>query len=174
MRNYASELLLDSYNAERQPVIHGVIKTTDLLTKAMATPSKIAQRLRDTVFPVISRLPAFQQGFVKRLSGLGISYRGSPIVDGAGMRYFDDSLRGGEGLVNQFLLLHSGNAASRMAVHEFAESFRNILELRFTPGEDMTLVRPDGYVAYVAHNGKGALTSVRSLLECQTNSAMTL
>ena len=61
----------------------------------MGTPNKLAQALRDAVIPMVSRLAPFQHAFVQRLSELGIAYRGSPIVEGAGKRYFDDSLRGG-------------------------------------------------------------------------------
>ncbi len=83
MRGHATESLLDSYTAERRPVIKAVIKTTDLLTKAMGTPSKAAQALRDTLIPAVSRWAPFQHAFVKRLSGLGIDYHRSPIVAGA-------------------------------------------------------------------------------------------
>src|SRR5260370_11522759 len=70
----------------------------------MGTPNKFAQTLRDTVIPMVSRLAPFQHAFVQRLSELGIAYRGSPIVEGAGKRYFDDSLRGGDGIRSRFLL----------------------------------------------------------------------
>src|SRR5208283_5808862 len=81
-----NERLLESYSAERRPVIKSVIETTDFLTKAMGTPSKLAQLLRDTVIPMVSRLAPFQHAFVNRLSELGVAYRGSPIVEGAGNR----------------------------------------------------------------------------------------
>jgi hypothetical protein len=71
----------------------------------MGTPSKLAQALRDTVIPVVSHLAPFQHAFVQTLSELGIAYRGSPIVEGAGKRYFDDSVRGGKGISSRFLLL---------------------------------------------------------------------
>jgi hypothetical protein len=54
------------------------------MTKAMGTPSKLAQALRDRVIPVVSRLAPFQHGFVQRLSQLGVAYGGSPIVEGPG------------------------------------------------------------------------------------------
>ncbi len=98
LRNHASEALLDSYGAERLPVIRSVITTTDLMTRAMGTPSRIAQTLRDAIIPMVSRLAPFQHAFVERLSELGIAYGGSPIVEGPGRRYWDDSLRGGEGI----------------------------------------------------------------------------
>jgi hypothetical protein len=83
-------------------VIKSVIETTDFLTKTMGTPNKFAQMLCDTVIPMVSRLAPFQRAFVQRLSELGITYHGSPIVEGAGKRYFDDSLRGGDGIRNRF------------------------------------------------------------------------
>jgi hypothetical protein len=40
---HSNEQLLDSYSAERLPVIKNVIETTDFLTKAMGTPNRFAQ-----------------------------------------------------------------------------------------------------------------------------------
>jgi hypothetical protein len=62
----------------------------------MGTPNKFAQALRDVAIPMVSRLAPFQHAFVQRLSELDVAYRGSPIVEGAGERYFDDSIRGGK------------------------------------------------------------------------------
>jgi 4,5-epoxidase len=47
----AREALLDSYIAERRPIIRQVVEGTDLFTKAMATPNKLAQTLRDLLIP---------------------------------------------------------------------------------------------------------------------------
>jgi hypothetical protein len=172
VRGHATESLLDSYTAERRPVIKAVIKTTDLLTKAMGTPSKAAQALRNTLIPAVSRWAPFQHAFVRRLSGLGIDYHRSPIVAGAGRRFFDDSLRGGHGIGSRFLLVSSDRAepAARNATHRFAESLHEIVELRVGQRDDTVLVRPDGYVAYAARHGREAasLASVRSLLAQQT------
>ena len=86
LRGRGNARLLDSYSAERLPVIKQVIATTDVLTKVMGTPNRFAQALRDTVIPMVSRLAPFQHAFVQRLSELGIAYRGSPIVEGPGKR----------------------------------------------------------------------------------------
>ena len=170
---HGNEELLKSYSAERRPVIKQVIETTDFLTKAMGTPSKLAQALRDAVIPMVSRLAPFQHAFVRRLSELGIAYRGSPIVEGAGKRYFDDSVRGGNGICSRFLLLFDSavDPSAKEAVKQLSASFRDIVEVRFRPHHAMTLVRPDGYIAYSTHSGDGitALKTVRSLLERQTN-----
>ena len=174
LHGHGNEELLQSYSAERRPVIKQVIETTDFMTKAMGTPSKLAQILRDAVIPMVSRLAPFQHAFVQRLSGLGVAYRGSPIVEGAGERYFDDSLRGGDGIRSRFMLVLDNDAApaTKQAAEQLARSLNDIVELRLRPSRNITLVRPDGYIAYSAHNHDGieALTSVRSFLESQTKS----
>jgi 2-polyprenyl-6-methoxyphenol hydroxylase-like FAD-dependent oxidoreductase len=173
VRGHATESLLDSYSAERRPVIKSVIETTDLLTKAMGTPSKLAQALRDTLIPPVSRLAPVQHAFVNRLSGLGIDYHGSPIIEGAGKRFFDDSLRGGKGIGSRFLLVGSNHedAQSKEATLQFARSLSNVVELRFENRDDTALVRPDGYVAYSTHHraGASAFNSVRSILQRQVH-----
>jgi 2-polyprenyl-6-methoxyphenol hydroxylase-like FAD-dependent oxidoreductase len=166
-----NEQLLESYNAERRPVIKGVLETTDFLTKALGTPNRLAQALRNTVIPMVSRLAPFQHAFVQRLSELGIAYRGSPIVEGAGERYFDDSLRGGNGIRSRFVLLFGDDAgaAAKENAQKLAASFPEVVDLRSKPGRGVTLVRPDGYIAFSAHHDNtAALDSVRGLLERQT------
>jgi len=172
VRGRATENLMDSYTAERRPVIKQVIETTDFLTKVMGTPNKFAQALRNTVIPMVSRLAPFQHAFVQRLSELGIDYHGSAIVDGAGERFFDNSVRGGFGLRSRFLLLVSADvpAATAQAAKQLAESLADVLELRSTEQKGITLVRPDGYVAYASHllNGVGEIQAARQILERQT------
>ena len=172
-----NERLLDSYSAERLPVIKNVIETTHLLTTVMGTPNKFAQALRDTVIPMVSRLAPFQHAFVQRLSELGIEYRGSPIVEGPGKRYFDDSVRDGKGILSRFLLVLGDDAESSTTetAKQLVESFSDVVELRSARRHGLTLVRPDGYIAYSAHNSdsSGALEWVRSLLERQTNRGRT-
>ncbi len=173
LRGRAKERLLDSYSAERLPVIKQVIETTDFLTKAMGTPNRLAQALRDTLIPMVSRLAPFQHAFVQRLSELGISYQGSPIIEGPGERYIDDSMRGGKGVSSRFLLIIDRDIESsiREAAKELCESFSYIVELRPAHRRGVTLVRPDGYVAYSAQDPEGltALESARSVLERQMN-----
>ena len=172
VRGRAAENLLDSYTAERRPVIKQVIETTDYLTKVMGTPNKFAQALRNTVIPMVSRLAPFQHAFVNRLSELGIAYHGSAIVEGAGERFFDDSVRGGSGLRNRFLLLLTSEvqAASAQAAKQLADSFADVVEVRKTEQKGIMLVRPDGYVAYASHllNGVGEVETARQVLERQT------
>jgi 2-polyprenyl-6-methoxyphenol hydroxylase-like FAD-dependent oxidoreductase len=174
LRGHGNEQLLESYSAERRPVIKQVVETTDLMTRVMGAPSKLAQALRDAVIPMVSRLAPFQHAFVERLSELGIAYRGSPIVEGPGTRYFDDSLRGGTGIRSRFLLVCDRDAdpATREAATQLCAAHADVVEIRWGPRHDLTLVRPDGYIAGSAgtRDGLHAVETVRSLLERQTGS----
>jgi 2-polyprenyl-6-methoxyphenol hydroxylase-like FAD-dependent oxidoreductase len=171
VRGRSGGQLLDSYTAERLPVIKSVIDMTHFMTQVMTTPSKLAQAVRDTVLPMVSRLAPFQHTFVQRLSQLGISYAGSPIVEGAGERYFDDSIRGGNGISNRFLLLlaYDADSPTREALSGLCGSCHETVELRSVHHQGIALVRPDGYVAYrAAHlHGSGTVERVRAVLERQ-------
>jgi hypothetical protein len=174
VRGHGNGSLLDSYSAERIPVIRDVIHTTDLLTKVMGTPNRFAQAMRDTLIPMVSRLAPFQHAFVGKLSELGIAYRGSPIVEGPGKRYFDDSIRAGTGIGSRYLLFVQNDEMPSMgrAGKEILELLRDIVELRPSHHAGMTLVRPDGYIAWSAHHGDSmsGLEAVRSLLQGHTAS----
>jgi len=173
VRGHATEELLESFTAERRPVIKSVIETTDFMTKAMGTPSKLAQALRDTMIPMVSRLAPFQHAFVERLSELGIHYSGSPIVEGAGKRYFNDSVRGGK-LLHRFVLMLGSDAEQSVqaAAKQLADSMSDVMELKLEVMKGMRLIRPDGYIAFSAHTADQAgLDHVRSLLHRQTASA---
>src|SRR5262249_23304843 len=122
--------------------------------------------------PMVSRLAPFQHAFVQRLSELGIAYRGSPIVEGPGKRYFDDSIRGGKGILSRFLLVLGNDAESSTteAAKQLVGSCADVLELRLARCQGIMLVRPDGYIAYAtpSHDAVSALASLRSVLERQT------
>ncbi len=166
----AGDHLLDSYTAERRPVIKHVIDMTDFMTRAMAMPSKLAQAARDTVIPAVSRLAPFQHAFVERLSELGVAYQGSPMVEGAGKRYFDDSLRGGAGIQSRFLLFVPAESSVVDSAKQLCAAHNGILELRPAQHTGITLVRPDGYIAYASsHDDAESLQTVRSVLDRQRN-----
>lgn len=169
LRGNGSEALLASYETERLPIIKDVIRTTDRLTRVMGTPNKFAQVLRDTFIPMVSHLAPFQHAFVQRLSELGIDYHGSPIVEGPGTRYFDDSVRGGTAICSRFLLLiDREDEPSLVKARTMFEGFEGVVEIRSSDRRGIVLVRPDGYIAYSsAHPDSSSLDSVRLLLERQ-------
>ncbi|MGH8124224.1 MAG: FAD-dependent monooxygenase [Rhodanobacteraceae bacterium] len=171
VRDHANDALLDSYSAERVPVIKGVIGTTDHLTRALGTPNRLAEALRDAVIPLVSRLAPFQHAVVQRLSGLGIAYHGSPVIEGAGKRYLDDSMRDGSGVRSRYLLLVDENAAPPVleGARRLVDALAALVELQQVGRRGIMLVRPDGHVAFEdARAGGAALASVQALLECQS------
>lgn len=171
LRGQAGDILLDSYSTERLPVIKSVIQLTDFLTRAMGTPNRFAEALRDTVIPLVSRLTPVQHALVQKLSELGIAYDGSPIVEGAGERYFEDSLRGGQGIRSKFILLAGSDATAdtQNAVQQLVAAFIDRLELRANQQPGFVLLRPDGYVAYTsAHSSGKTLATIQTLMEQQT------
>jgi 2-polyprenyl-6-methoxyphenol hydroxylase-like FAD-dependent oxidoreductase len=175
LKGRGNEELLDSYSTERLPVIKDVIETTHMLTRVMGTPYKFAQALRDTVIPIVSRLPPFQHAFVQQLSELGVAYPRSPIVEGPGKRYFDDSLRGGTGIRSRFLLFLGNEAggSAKGAAKQLVESASDVVELRFFDKPGLSLVRPDGYIAYSAHTSDtAAFQAIRSVVQRQTMPAV--
>ena len=170
LRGHGGERLLDSYGAERLPVIERVLAMTHGMTQIMGTPNRVIQALRDTFIPVVSRLPAFQHAFVEKLSELDIGYAGSPIVEGPGKRFFDDSMRGGAGILSRFLLFVGADKApdTKTEAERLCESFAEVLERRPARASGLTLVRPDGYVAFASDSAAAPeLESVRSVLERQ-------
>jgi 2-polyprenyl-6-methoxyphenol hydroxylase-like FAD-dependent oxidoreductase len=171
LQGHGNQQLLDSYSVERVPIIKSVIETTDFLTRTLGTPNRFAQTLRDAIIPMVSRLAPFQHALVQRLSELGISYQGSPIVEGPGERYLDDSMRGGTGIAGRFLLLIDDQKESPASegARDLSQTYSEALELRRSGISGVKLVRPDGYLAYSAENGDrtAVLQSVRSLLARQ-------
>ncbi len=174
LNGLGGEMLLDSYASERIPVIKTVIETTDFLTKFLGTPNRLVQAIRDTVIPMVSRLAPFQHAFVERLSELGIAYPGSPIVEGPGRRYWDDSLRGGGGIRSRFILFVGDDAdgSTREGAQRLADSHRDVVELRRTRTPGLALVRPDGYAASESRSGgEEAVAALASVLQAQIATA---
>lgn len=171
LQGRGNDRLLDSYTDERIPVIRDVIKTTDRITRIMGAPSKTAQMLRDLFAPIVSKVAPIQHAIVRRLSELDIGYPDSTIVDGEATRYFDDTLRGGSGILSKFVLLVNRHVAveTEDAARALASSFERLVELRYSDAPGVTLVRPDGYIAWSGSGRDGrSWVEARSLIEQQT------
>jgi hypothetical protein len=140
---------------------------THFMTTALGTPSRMAQILRNTFIARVSRLAPFQHGFV-RLSELNIAFGGSPIVEGPGKRFFDNSLRGGNGIGNRFLLIvgQQMDSATQEAAKQLCETSSEIVELRIAPYPGIAFLRPDGYIAYTTdgHDSLAAMTALHSVV----------
>ena len=172
VHGHASEELLDSYTAERRPVIKSVIETTDFMTKALGTPSKVAQALRDTVIPMVSRLAPssmlLSRGFRNWASPTtAVQLLKEPASATSTTRYAEASCC----IASCSSSGSDADTSAQAAAKQIADSMGDVVELRVELGKGMTLVRPDGYLAYSAHTGdQSALDSVRELLQRQTAS----
>jgi 2-polyprenyl-6-methoxyphenol hydroxylase-like FAD-dependent oxidoreductase len=81
--NQADDALLDSYEAERQPVAHRLLATTDRAFQFVVTDSWLAGIFRTHIFPnvaaIVMRLKAVRKKAFPTLSQIGISYPQSPL-----------------------------------------------------------------------------------------------
>jgi len=77
---HASQLLLDSYRVEREPVAHGVLTLTDRITQIATLRHPVAQHIRDLVLPFLSGIEYLQHRMANTMAEVAIHYRHSPIV----------------------------------------------------------------------------------------------
>jgi len=75
----AKEELLDSYEAERMPVIDGVMRMTDQMTRLITATKGPRVWIREWVLPILAKM-GFSRKLAMRLSQLSVGYLYSPIV----------------------------------------------------------------------------------------------
>jgi 2-polyprenyl-6-methoxyphenol hydroxylase-like FAD-dependent oxidoreductase len=149
----APEPLLGSYSAERSPVGRMVLAQTGRLT-AMATLQNTAlQALRNHAASLLLGLAPVQAAMAKNLSEITIGYKDSPLSAGhsGGTRApVQQDAPFGAGDTPRFALCaHDPDGAAPLLARHAA-----VLEPALRPGEGITLVRPDGYVAMGALRGE--------------------
>lgn len=140
-------------------------------SQGLGTPSRLAQTVRDLALPLLFRMPAFRHTMVQRLSQLGVTYSGSPVVKGDGKRYFDDTLGSGNGICSKFLLMPGKAAApsTKKAAEILAAEMTEVVQLRMSENEGMRLVRPDGYIAVDASTDDDrSISTMRTFLRAVT------
>ncbi len=75
----APESLLESFEAERRPVIEGMERSTDALAK-FSFASGIRARTRDRLAPLVFGIGAVRDKFAREISMLPVEYGDSPLV----------------------------------------------------------------------------------------------
>jgi 2-polyprenyl-6-methoxyphenol hydroxylase-like FAD-dependent oxidoreductase len=167
VRGSAPEWLLDTYEDERRPVAHRVVRSTqaqDLLSFAVTMPDGAA--LRDVFVEIMELHPDVTQRLAETVAGFRISYGGSgeDAHDLEGSRCPDLALKGTPSRL--FELLRDGRFALVRApgVPEIV----NLEEMPVTVAEtadgdgiawggaDAVLLRPDGYVAWAGAHPQAA------------------
>lgn len=78
--NQGREELLDSYQAEREPVSKSLLTATEWATRMVTLRNPILQQLRQSLISFITRFDSLQHLIASTLSELNVSYRTSPIV----------------------------------------------------------------------------------------------
>ncbi|MBC3841808.1 hypothetical protein GXW82_21025 [Streptacidiphilus sp. 4-A2] len=76
----ASEVLLDSYHAERHPVAARVIEFSSTLTRLSTLANPVAQHLRNAALHVASGIAPGRLALAEQTEETTLSYRGSPAV----------------------------------------------------------------------------------------------
>ena len=152
----ATDLLLDSYTAERSPVAEQVLKQTGQLTSLATMQSNALLSMRNTAVKLALGFPAARQAMANDLTELSVSYPASPLNgkslhglpkpgDRAPIRPDEPAV--GSGDTPRFALY----AAPGADANQFIACFPDVLEPEprtpLKPGT-ICLVRPDGYVAF--------------------------
>lgn len=186
INGWAPDGLLDTYEDERHPVARDVLRLTRAQAELMRTepgPSAVREVLTDLMdFDVVNR------HLVEQLTALGIAYRdrrsnfSEDRVDLVGRRLPDMPLSDGRRL---YSLLHDGRGllidpdgtlpiagwgdrVDRVAVKP-AEAAQ-ATAARALAGRAV-LLRPDGYVAWVAEGGSRTCDEERGSRTCDMNTA---
>jgi len=77
---HAPESLLESYEAERRPVIRSIVHGTEALTKMALSKSRLRRWLRVAVMGWLNSQPRILGKIAARLTQLSLGYRGSPLL----------------------------------------------------------------------------------------------
>jgi len=157
-RGAASPALLDSYDEERSAVAKQILADSGRLTRVATLHGSIAQHLRNFVTHRMLGLPFVQHAMADKLAEIAIGYPGSPLNVGSsegltgpgpGQRIVD-ARPFGAGDTPRFALM----AKEAPGVRALAAKYADLVEPELRAPPDPTgiwLVRPDGYVAAVAH-----------------------
>jgi 2-polyprenyl-6-methoxyphenol hydroxylase-like FAD-dependent oxidoreductase len=151
LRGWAPPGLLDTYQSERHPVGEQVLKLTDGAYKLVMSRSRVGIAARRLAIRAILRVPPARRLFTGRLTGIGIRYgRPAGSHPWTGRRMPDltethavyEALRGGT-----FVLAGTADLA---AAAQWAGRVTPVALARAAKLPALTLVRPDGYVAWAA------------------------
>lgn len=169
LRGLAPESLLDSYHAERHPVAARVLRDTMAQVELLRRSDDRVNALREIVADLV-RLDGPRRQLGGMMSGLDIRYDlgdGHPLL---GRRMPDLDLETKQGTIRVFALLHEARpllirfAGAEDGPPASLHPSVKVIEARHADTWDLpvigavaaptaVLVRPDGYVAWVDHEG---------------------
>jgi 2-polyprenyl-6-methoxyphenol hydroxylase-like FAD-dependent oxidoreductase len=176
----AGDSLLNSYEEERGEVGRALLRFTERGLKMATLSNPILERVRDTLAPILTKLPPVQHNAVGFISETGIEYRSSSVVKDFGG---DGHLKAGDRLPD--LRLRNSDARSSLLedwttprhrvfglrldkddIDTLRSSFRHADVVPLTTSDlndegkrllgdegKMFVLRPDGYVGFRARAG---------------------
>ena len=168
----SSESLLDTYHAERHPVAARAVRNA-IAASTLRRPDERTTAVRETVAELLS-MDEPRGVFAAMMSGLGIHYDlgdGHPLI---GRRMPDLDLITAAGPLRVFALLHAARpvllnlgAAGRFDIAGWAGRVQ-LIDATYDGGWELAavgevaaptavLIRPDGYVAWVAERDDAGL-----------------
>ena len=176
IKRTSPESLLDTYHAERHPVVARVLRTA-MASSALRRPDDRTTALRDTIAELLS-MDEPRKRFAAMQSGLDIHYdlgKGHPLL---GRRMPDLDLVTADGPLRLFTLLHdarpvllnlgangwvdiTGWAARVQLVEATYDGPWRLPALGEVAAPTAVLIRPDGYVGWV---GEGTCTGLADAL----------
>jgi 2-polyprenyl-6-methoxyphenol hydroxylase-like FAD-dependent oxidoreductase len=159
VHGFGGDELLDTYSGERHPVGAGVLALTDALYKLVMSSSTVGAAARRLAIRTALRLPPVRARLAGRITGIAIAYprpAGSHRLTGTRQPLHDsetgtvyDALRTGH-----FVLVDRTGRTRELT----GRSDR--LSVVSLPRKDgaaaLTLVRPDGYVAWASDDPAGS------------------
>ena len=183
IKRTSPESLLDTYHAERHPVVARVLRTA-MASSALRRPDDRTTALRDTIAELLS-MDEPRKRFAAMQSGLDIHYdlgKGHPLL---GRRMPDLDLVTADGPRRVFTLLHdarpvllnlgatgwvdiTGWAARVQLVEATYDSPWRLPASGEVAAPTAVLIRPDGYVAWV---GEGICTGLADALRARRDIA---
>lgn len=143
-----ADVILDGYQAERKPIGRMVLRASATLLDLATLRSGVARAVRDVIGGLASRVPPIAHRIAGMVSGIELAYDApAGAHSSVGKRIGDLPLDGGSRL---FEALRTGHFV--LLGHEVPDgwSARVDAAVPVSGGQPVTLVRPDGYVAWAA------------------------
>lgn len=111
-RGQAAPGLLETYQAERAPIAHELLRNTDLATRAVLSQNDLMREVRRHLIPLLAEQPRVRQRMLPILGQLNVNYRGSFLaVDAASVRRKRSGLVAGDRVPDQDVQTAAGGPA---------------------------------------------------------------
>jgi 2-polyprenyl-6-methoxyphenol hydroxylase-like FAD-dependent oxidoreductase len=109
-RGQAAPGLLDTYDTERAPIAHDLLRNTDLATRAVLSQNDLMREVRRHLIPRLAEQPRVRQRIMPIVGQLNVNYRGSFLaVDAGSVRRRRSGLLAGDRVPDQGLRTLAGD-----------------------------------------------------------------